>query len=116
MENECIFCKISKGEVKSERVGESEHFFAIRDIHPVRDGHTLVIPKEHYLNLTDLPDSLGEELLQFLKSVAKDLMNSGYGEGFNIIMNNFDSAGQIIKHAHIHIIPRKKNDGLRMVA
>jgi len=116
MEKECIFCKIASGEAKSEKVKESSNFFAIRDIYPVRAGHTLVIPKQHYDSLLDLPDELGNELVQFLKEVAQDLIKEGYGDGFNVLINNFESAGQVIKHAHIHVIPRKKQDGLRLIA
>lgn len=109
----CIFCKIAKGEIKSEKVAESNNFFAIRDVKPVAEGHTLIIPKKHFGTLLDISNNLGEELLQFTKKVAGDLMDKKLGDGFNIAMNNLEVAGQFVMHAHIHVIPRKEKDGIR---
>jgi len=107
----CIFCKIARGEIKSEKVFESDSFFAIRDIHPKTKGHTLIIPKQHFATLLDIPNKLGGELLEFVKKVSSNLMEQKLGDGFNILMNNLSCAGQIVMHAHIHIIPRKEGDG-----
>lgn len=109
----CIFCKIAKGEIKSEKIAESNNFFAVNDINPVAKGHCLVIPKKHFGTLLDIPNNLGEELLQFTKKVAGGLMDKKLGDGFNVIMNNLEVAGQLVMHAHIHIIPRKEKDGIR---
>lgn len=113
---DCIFCKIARGETQSEIVNESNNFIAIRDIEPKVEGHTLVIPKQHYVTLLDIPNRLGEEMLVFIKEVSSDLLEKKYGNGFNIIMNNLDPAGQLVKHAHVHVIPRKEDDGLRAIA
>jgi len=110
---ECIFCKIARGEVKSEKVAESNNFFAVRDLNPVSEGHTLVIPKKHFVTLLDIPNKLGEEMLKFTKKVAGDLLDEKLGDGFNVIMNNLEVAGQLVMHAHIHVIPRKEGDGIR---
>lgn len=110
---ECIFCRIANGEVKNEMVMVSNNFFAIEDIKPVSEGHILIIPKKHYVTLLDLPDNLGEELLKFTKSIASMILEKKMGDGFNIIMNNLEPAGQIVKHAHLHIISRKEGDGLK---
>lgn len=113
-ENEsCVFCKIASGDIKTEKVAESDNFFAILDIHPKAEGHTLIIPKKHFFTLLDIPDNLGEELLMMTKKISSKLMGEKKGEGFNVIMNNLEPAGQLVKHAHIHVIPRKKGDGLR---
>jgi histidine triad (HIT) family protein len=112
-ERECVFCKIVRGEVKSSRVGESNSFIAILDIKPKTDGHTLIIPKKHYVTLLDMPNKLGEEMLEFCKSIAGKMLDSKKGDGFNLIMNNLEPAGQIVKHAHIHIIPRREDDSFR---
>ena len=109
----CIFCKIAKGEIKSEKVAESDSFFAIRDIHPRAEGHTLIIPKQHWATLLDIPDKYGNELLEFTKGVASSLLDEKKGDGFNVLMNNLEVAGQVVMHAHIHIVPRKEGDGLR---
>ena len=115
MAEECIFCKIARGEVKSTRVGESNNFFSIFDVRPVTKGHCLVIPKKHFVTLLDISNKLGDEMLEFTKKVCSKLMDERYGDGFNIVMNNLRCAGQEVMHAHIHIIPRKEDDGLRVI-
>lgn len=112
-DSECIFCKIVRGEIKSEILKSSSNFIAIKDINPVSEGHTLVVPKAHYVTLLDIPEELGAELLKFTKEVASGLMERKMGPGFNVIMNNFLSAGQFVPHAHLHVIPRKEEDGIR---
>jgi histidine triad (HIT) family protein len=111
----CIFCKIARGELKQKSVAENDTFFAIRDIKPTAKGHTLIIPKKHYVTLLDLPSKLGNDLMDILKKVSSDLMDEKLGDGFNLVMNNLSVAGQIVMHAHIHVIPRKENDGIRLV-
>jgi len=115
MTKECIFCKIAKGEIPSEKIMESNNFFAIRDINPKAEGHALIIPKRHFVTLLDIPNKLAEELLQITKKVCSEILDSKLGDGFNIVMNNLEPAGQIIEHAHIHIIPRKENDNISMI-
>ncbi|MEM4259488.1 MAG: HIT family protein [Candidatus Pacearchaeota archaeon] len=109
----CVFCNIINGKIKSEIVKNSTNFIAIKDINPISEGHSLIIPKSHYVSLLDLPESLGVELIKFTKELASDMIKNGLGNGFNIIMNNFHSAGQFVMHAHLHVIPRKDNDGIR---
>lgn len=111
----CIFCKIAKGEIKTERIAESNNFFAIRDANPVAEGHSLIISKKHFVTLLDIPDKLGEELLKISKKVADYLIDNKFGNGFNVIMNNLKPAGQLVMHAHIHMIPRKEDDGIRFM-
>lgn len=111
----CIFCKIAIEEIKGKKVIESDSFFAILDVHPDAPGHTLVIPKQHFVTLLDIPNRLGGEMLEFTKKVASDLLDKKLGDGFNLVMNNLAVAGQVVMHAHIHIIPRKDGDGLRFV-
>lgn len=106
----CTFCKIARKEIKAEIIKESNNFIAIRDINPKTPGHTLVIPKKHFVTLLDINNNLGDELLKFTKEVSFELLEEKYGDGFNLIMNNLEPAGQIVKHAHIHIIPRKEKD------
>ena len=112
---ECIFCKIIRREAKEEIVKSSDNFVAIRDASPIADGHMLIIPKQHYITLLDIPDELGKELLQFTKLVASNILDKKLGNGFNTIMNNMSSAGQFVMHAHIHVIPRKDSDGIKFL-
>lgn len=109
----CVFCKIAKGEILAQKVKESNNFFAIRDAHPKAEGHTLVIPKKHFVTLLDIPNTLGSELTKILKDVASDILDSKLGNGFNIIQNNLAPAGQVVMHAHFHVIPRHEGDGLK---
>ncbi|MBL7051473.1 MAG: HIT family protein [Nanoarchaeota archaeon] len=110
MTNECIFCKIIKGDIPSNKIYEDDYAFAFLDINPSTEGHTLVIPKKHYKNISDIPT---EDLSKFMKSlqkVAKGLLK--FGNGLNILQNNGETAGQIVFHMHFHLIPRREGDGV----
>ena len=111
----CIFCKIVKGEIKGDKIAETDSFFAMLDINQDIKGHSLVIPKKHFVTLFDIPDKLGNEMLKFTKKVAGDLLDKKLGDGFNLIMNNLSVAGQVVMHAHMHVIPRNEGDGIRFL-
>ena len=104
----CIFCKIAAGEIPAEKILDTENFFAIKDIHPKTKGHSLVIPKKHFKTLLDMPSGLFSEFLETAKELALKLMKQENATGFNLVMNNFESAGQIVPHVHLHILPRYK--------
>lgn len=108
MTEDCIFCKISKGEIPAKRIYENDNFFSIPDANQKIEGHSLVISKKHFENILDLPSSLGLELLDCIKKTAMKLIEEHKAEGFNVVQNNFEVAGQIVKHVHFHILPRKK--------
>jgi len=110
---ECIFCKIAKKEIPVEIVAETKNFLAFPDKNPRVRGHTLVIPKKHFLNMMDMPSLYGNELLDIVKGVADKRLKEG-ASGFNIGMNNFPDTGQVVMHAHLHIMPRKKGDGFKL--
>lgn len=117
MKNEnCVFCKIAQGKITRERIKESNNFFAILTEKPIAEGHALIIPKKHFVTLLDIPNNLGDELLKITKDVASDLLDKKLGDGFNILMNNLEPAGQVVKHAHIHVIPRKDTDTLKVIS
>jgi histidine triad (HIT) family protein len=99
----------------SVRVWETERVLAFLDVVPVHFGHTLVIPKSHYKNFFDLPDDLWLEMSQVSRKVAKAFLQVLKAQGFNLGMNNFEAAGQIVFHAHIHVIPRYFGDGLHLL-
>lgn len=113
-ENNCIFCKIAKGEIKSEKLLETDNFFAVRDINPKVGGHSLVISRKHYRTLLDMPSSLLGEFLEAGKKLALRLLDEEKAEGFNTVINSYGVAGQVVPHVHLHILPRKKDDGFRM--
>ncbi|MCF7910253.1 HIT domain-containing protein [Candidatus Pacearchaeota archaeon] len=111
MVEQCVFCKISKGEVSSERIYENDNFFSIYDINPNVKGHALVISKKHFETTLDLPSTIGVDLLDCIKKTTFKLMKENNSEGFNLHANGFKIAGQLVPHFHIHILPRKKDDG-----
>ena len=106
----CIFCKISQGEIKVERIYENENFFSIFDVNPIAEGHSLVVSKKHFETSLDIPNKLGSELLDCIKETANKLMKKYNSNGFNITSNNFKSAGQVVPHVHFHMLPRKEGD------
>ena len=111
---DCIFCKIIKGEIPSEKIYENERVLAFLDIAPVNIGHTLVIPKEHYANIFETPEETLTEMLKVTKKVGIAIKTQMRADGVNININNDSAAGQIVFHLHIHIIPRLKDDGFSM--
>jgi histidine triad (HIT) family protein len=110
MIKDCIFCKIANGEIPEERIYENDNFFSIHDAKPKTKGHALVISKKHFENSLELPNTLGVELLDCIKNTMIKSIEENKSEGFNIISNNFEAAGQVIKHMHFHVLPRKKGD------
>lgn len=110
---DCIFCKIAKKEIPSSIVYEDDKVMAFLDIYPVNKGHTLVISKAHYETMLDLPDNLLGELIKTSKKIAKAIMKATKADGFNLGMNNYKAAGQLVPHAHLHLIPRFNDDGLK---
>jgi histidine triad (HIT) family protein len=110
MEN-CIFCKIVRGEVSSKKVYENSRVYAFLDISPVNEYHTLVIPKKHYSNIFDIPEEELKEVIFAVKKIC-NLYNEKLGiENVQIINNSGSEAQQDVFHIHFHIIPRKKGDG-----
>jgi len=113
--NDCIFCKIVKGEAKSWKVYEDESVYAFLDIHPVNEYHTLVIPKNHYENIFDIPE---QELNKVISVVKKIVVLYDDRLGINnvqIINSSGREAQQDVFHIHFHIVPRKKGDGQNVV-
>jgi len=109
--DECIFCKIVKREIPASIVYEDDVSLAFLDIKPVNPGHTLLIPKEHYKNLYEMPDELLSKTGPNTKKIAIAVKRATEADGINIGMNNDPAAGQLVFHQHTHIIPRFSNDG-----
>ena len=110
-DSNCIFCKIADGEVPSTTLYEDEDFRVILDMGPATRGHALLIPKEHYANLFELDDALAAKALVTAKKVASRMKEALGADGFNLVQNNGEAAGQTVSHFHIHLIPRYENDG-----
>ncbi len=111
---DCIFCQIVQGNIPCVKVYETGNILAFLDISPVIKGHTLLIPKKHMVNILDLPGALASELQDAIQKVGQGLINGLKADGFNIGMNNFEAAGQLVMHAHYHLIPRFFKDGLKL--
>ena len=109
---DCIFCKIASGEVQSLKVYENDKTLAYMDIAKDVDGHILVIPRKHCKNILDCDPETLSAVMQAAKTVSEHLTaHCGY-EGVNLLNASDESAGQSVPHFHIHIIPRKRNDGI----
>ncbi len=111
MDQECIFCKIIHGEIPAAVVYEDSDFIGFLDINPRSRGHTLIIPKRHYTTLLEMDEETLQRLGVVLKHVADHLVRVLDAKGFNILSNNGESAGQVVKHVHFHIIPRYEEKG-----
>ena len=111
---DCIFCKIVKGEIPSAKVYEDDKIIGFLDIAPSNKGHCLIVPKQHYETLLEIPDDDLSIIIKTTKKVAKALSLSVGNGAFNLVMNNGKVAGQLVPHAHIHLIPRFKGDRLRL--
>lgn len=112
MEENCVFCKIAKGEIKVKKIYEDDNFISFPDAHPKVKGHSLVISKKHFETMLDMPSSLGQELIDCIKDTSLKLMSENKAQGFNILNNNFSVAGQVVKHIHFHILPRKHGESI----
>ncbi len=114
MNNNCIFCKIIAGEAPSVKIFENESHIAILDLFPVSQGHTLLIPKQHHVNIFDSPDDISGNTYSILVKVANALKQATGCDGMNIVQNNEACAGQIVFHSHIHLIPRYEDDNIKI--
>ena len=104
MEN-CIFCMIAKGDIPSATLYEDEKFRVILDLGPAGRGHALVLPKEHYADLFEIPADLAAEALKLAKSLLPAMKKALDCDGFQLVQNNGAAAGQTVAHYHLHIIP-----------
>ena len=110
MKNDCIFCAIAAGEIPSFKVYEDETVLAYLDINPFAKGHTLVIPKAHSKGLLDTDEATLAAVIARVKKVAAQVKEKLGCDGFNIVQNNGEAAGQTVRHVHFHIVPRWTGD------
>jgi histidine triad (HIT) family protein len=108
---DCLFCKIAAEEIPATKVYEDDEVIAFLDIKPVNPGHTLVIPKEHYANLSETPDDTAASLMRVVPHLSRAIMKAVDAPAFNLGVNNGEPAGQVIHHTHLHIMPRFEDDG-----
>ncbi len=111
---DCIFCKIVDGKVPAAKVYEDDKVIGFLDIMPANKGHCLVVPKKHSQTLVEMNEDDLVSTVKAAKKIARALSLSFGNGSFNIVMNNGKEAGQIVNHAHIHLIPRFQKDRLRI--
>ena len=112
--NNCIFCKIIKGEIPSYKIYEDQYTYAFLDISKDVYGHTLVVPKKHYKNILDAEEETLINITKAIKKISNHYVNVCGFEGINTFNNNEECSGQSVMHLHFHIVPRKKNDGVKL--
>ena len=112
MVDDCTFCKIIHGEYSCMKVFEDEDTLAFMDAAKDVDGHILVVPKKHVKNLLDCDEDTLSRVMSTIRKVSKHLVRDCGYDGINLLNANEESAGQSVPHFHIHIIPRKKQDGI----
>ena len=107
-EKDCIFCKIIEGEIPSHTIYEDEMFKVILDASPASKGHALILPKEHYADIYDIDEDTAAGAMKLAKKLAAHMTEVLGCDGFNIVQNNHEIAGQTVFHFHMHLIPRYK--------
>lgn len=107
-DDNCIFCKLANGEIPTATLYEDEDFRVILDASPAAKGHALILPKQHYANLYELDDSVASKVLVLAKKVITKMTDILGCDGYNIVQNNGEAAGQTVFHFHMHLIPRSK--------
>lgn len=110
-DDNCIFCKIANGDIPSKALYEDDEFKVILDLGPATKGHALILPKNHYRNLYELPDEAASKVMLLAKKMAIQMTEKLNCDGFNLVQNNGEAAGQTVFHFHLHLIPRYENDG-----
>lgn len=108
---DCIFCQIAAGQIAAQTVYEDDESIAFLDIHPLFPGHVLLCPREHYETLTDLPTSMCGPIMTKTQLLARAVETALAAEGTFIAVNN--RVSQTVPHLHIHVVPRRRRDGLK---
>ena len=107
--DDCIFCKIAAGEIPSRKIYEYKDLIAIMDLNPTSKGHSLIIPKEHCTNIYDIDEDIAAKVMKTAKKLATKMTVALNCDGFNLLQNNGETAGQTMFHFHMHLIPRYKD-------
>ncbi|MDH4237963.1 MAG: HIT family protein [Phycisphaerae bacterium] len=110
--SDCVFCKMVAGQIPVTKIYEDEVVLSFLDIGPLSDGHTLVIPKQHFERLHDCPPEILSHVGSCLGKIAKAVSAAMNSDGYNVLCNNGRAAGQFVEHLHFHIIPRNTGDGV----
>ena len=113
MRNEnCIFCKILNGDIPSTKIYEDDQFVIMLDIGPASFGHALILPKDHYANIYEMPEEVLSKSICLAKTFGEKLVKALGADGLNLVQNNGTAAGQTVFHYHLHLIPRYDGDSV----
>ncbi|MDO4938426.1 MAG: HIT family protein [Lachnospiraceae bacterium] len=112
MDKNCIFCLLANGEIPTAKIYEDDDLAVILDAGPAAQGHALVIPKNHFKNITEVPCDLAGKLTSAAAKIGAAQMKALGADGFNIIINTNEAAGQSVFHVHVHVIPRFSGDNV----
>lgn len=116
VDGECVFCRIADGRGEASVVAASDRALAFLDLQPVTPGHVLVVPRAHAAHLADVDDTDGAAVWSLAARVAAGLRAAGLAEGVNLLLADGAVAWQTVWHVHLHVIPRRRGDGLRLLA
>ena len=108
--DDCIFCKLANGDIPTNVIYEDDTFTVIMDASPATKGHALILPKDHYANIYELDEEVAGKAFKLAKKLATEMTEKLHCDGFNIVQNNGEVAGQTVFHFHMHLIPRYEND------
>lgn len=114
MDQDCVFCRINKGEIPSVTIFENEEFRVMLDRFPASRGHILIIPKEHVRDIYELDPEIAGRLFKLAAQLSSVIKKAFANEGLNIIQNNGAIAGQTVFHYHLHMIPRYRDDQVQL--
>jgi len=103
---DCIFCKIIEGKIPADKVYEDDKVISFLDIMPANKGHCLIVPKKHYENMEKTPEDMLSRMIVVAKKLGKAQSLAMGNHSYNLLLNNGKEAGQIVKHIHLHVIPR----------
>ena len=103
---DCIFCKLANGEIPTATLYEDDEFRVILDQGPATKGHALILPKQHFANIYEIPDETAAKAMILGKKMATAMTKALHSDGFNLVQNNGEAAGQTVMHFHMHVIPR----------
>ena len=113
--DDCIFCRLAGGDIPTNTIYEDDGYRVILDNGPATRGHALILPKDHYQDLYELPEDTAAGAMKLAKKVAARMKEVLHCDGLNLVQNNGAAAGQTVLHFHLHVIPRYENDGQRIL-
>ena len=112
--DDCIFCKLANGDIPTNTIYEDADFRVILDAAPATRGHALILPKDHFANLYELDENVAASAMKLAKKMVAHMTEKLHCDGFNLVQNNGECAGQTVFHFHMHLIPRYENDGAKI--